>query len=153
MLDELLFEYWIKKTKTVPAEWVIPSNKSVISVKVLLVDTLVPVVLLDVTVCITAPATSYTASGTTLTFQAAPVSGTNNIYVIFRNFAIPSAGGPSLANNNSFAGVNNFAQPLVNSGTIASDITIASGERAMMAGDISINSSTTVTVNGVLTIV
>lgn len=99
------------------------------------------------------PATSYTASGTTLTFQAAPVSGTNNIYVIFRNFAIPSAGGPSLANNNSFAGVNNFAQPLVNSGTIASDITIASGERAMMAGDISINSSTTVTVNGVLTIV
>ena len=49
------------------------------------------------------PATSYTASGTTLTFQAAPVSGTNNIYVIFRNFAIPSAGGPSLANNNSFA--------------------------------------------------
>ena len=32
------------------------------------------------------PATSYTASGTTLTFQAAPVSGTNNIYVIFRNF-------------------------------------------------------------------
>lgn len=99
------------------------------------------------------PATSYTASGTTLTFQAAPVSGTNNIYVIFRNFAIPSAGGPSLANNNSFAGVNNFAQPIVNSGTIASDITIASGERAMMAGDISINSSTTVTVNGVLTIV
>ena len=99
------------------------------------------------------PATSYTASGTTLTFQAAPVSGTNNIYVIFRNFAIPSAGGPSLANNNSFAGVNNFAQPLVNSGTIASDITIASGERAMMAGDVSINSSTTVTVNGVLTIV
>ena len=99
------------------------------------------------------PATSYTASGTTLTFQAAPVSGTNNIYVIFRNFAIPSAGGPSLANNNSFAGVNNFAQPIVNSGTIASDITIASGERAMMAGDLSINSSVTVTVNGVLTIV
>ena len=99
------------------------------------------------------PATSYTASGTTLTFQARPVSGTNNIYVIFRNFAVPSAGGPSLANNNSFAGVNNFAQPIVNSGTIASDITIASGERAMMAGDISINSSTTVTVNGVLTIV
>ena len=97
--------------------------------------------------------TSYTASGTTLTFQAAPGSGTNNIYVIFRNFAIPSAGGPSLANNNSFVGVNNFAQPIVNSGTIASDITIASGERAMMAGDISINSSTTVTVNGVLTIV
>ena len=28
------------------------------------------------------PATSYTASGTTLTFQAAPVSGSNNIYVI-----------------------------------------------------------------------
>ena len=99
------------------------------------------------------PATSYTASGTTLTFQAAPVSGTNNIYVIFRNFAIPSTGGPSLANNNSFVGVNNFSQPIVNSGTIASNITIASGERAMMAGDISINSSTTVTVNGVLTIV
>ena len=101
------------------------------------------------------PATSYTASGTTLDFGSgnAPSSGTNNIYVIFRNFAIPSAGGPSLANNNSFAGVNNFAQPIVNSGTIASDITIASGERAMMAGDISINSSTTVTVNGVLTIV
>ena len=99
------------------------------------------------------PATSYTASGTTLTFQAAPVSGTNNIYVIFRNFAIPSAGGPSLANNNSFVGVNNFAEPLVNSGTISSDITIASGERAMMAGDISIANTKTVTVNGVLTIV
>ena len=33
---------------------------------------------------------SYTATGTTLTFDAAPASGTNNIYVVYRGLAEPT---------------------------------------------------------------
>ena len=33
---------------------------------------------------------SYTATGTTLTFDAAPDSGTNNVYVVYRGLAEPT---------------------------------------------------------------
>jgi phage tail sheath gpL-like len=34
------------------------------------------------------PTTAYSAAGTTLTFTAAPSSGTNNIYVLYRSFKL-----------------------------------------------------------------
>ena len=47
-----------------------------------------------------------------------------------------------------------FRDPLrINDSNILSNITIASGERAMVAGDITIDNGVTLTVNGVLTIV
>jgi hypothetical protein len=41
------------------------------------------------------PTTAYTISGTTLTFTAAPVSGTNNIYVIHRGPAVQTVVPPA----------------------------------------------------------
>lgn len=47
-----------------------------------------------------------------------------------------------------------YRDPLrINASTISNNITIASGERAMVAGDVAINNGITLTVNGVLTVV
>jgi hypothetical protein len=53
---------------------------------------------------------SYTATGTTLTFDAAPDAGTNNVYVVYRGLAEPttrlehSSGQPLAATTGTFSG-------------------------------------------------
>jgi|TARA_B100000902_G_scaffold113034_1_gene114216 hypothetical protein len=53
---------------------------------------------------------SYTATGTTLTFDAAPSSGTNNVYVVYRGLAEPTtrlehpSGQPLAATTGTFSG-------------------------------------------------
>ena len=53
---------------------------------------------------------SYTATGTTLTFDAAPASGTNNVYVVYRGLAEPTtrlehpSGQPLAATTGTFSG-------------------------------------------------
>ena len=53
---------------------------------------------------------SYTATGTALTFDAAPASGTNNIYVVYRGLAEPTtrlehpSGQPLAATTGTFSG-------------------------------------------------
>ena len=53
---------------------------------------------------------SYTATGTTLTFDAAPASGTNNVYVVYRGLAEPTtrlehpSGQPIAATTGTFSG-------------------------------------------------
>ena len=53
---------------------------------------------------------SYTATGTTLTFDAAPAAGTNNVYVVYRGLAEPTtrlehpSGQPLAATTGTFSG-------------------------------------------------
>ena len=53
---------------------------------------------------------SYTATGTTLTFDAAPAAGTNNVYVVYRGLAEPTtrlehpSGQPIAATTGTFSG-------------------------------------------------
>jgi hypothetical protein len=53
---------------------------------------------------------SYTATGTTLTFDAAPDAGTNNVYVVYRGLAEPTtrlehpSGQPIAATTGTFSG-------------------------------------------------
>ena len=53
---------------------------------------------------------SYTATGTTLTFDAAPDAGTNNVYVVYRGLAEPTtrlehpSGQPLAATTGTFSG-------------------------------------------------
>jgi hypothetical protein len=101
-----------------------------------------------------APGDAYTISGSTITFSEALTSSDviNYILVMGNNLSTgtPSAGsvaGAQLANTL-------FRDPLrINDDSIDANITIASTERAMAAGDISVANGVTLTVNGVLTIV
>ena len=64
------------------------------------------------------PTTAYSVSGTTLTFTAAPVSGTNNIYVMHHNTPVSTATHPA-------------AQDLTAANaTLTGDVTIGSGTAA-----------------------
>ena len=101
-----------------------------------------------------APGDAYTISGSQITFSEALTSSDviNYILVMGNNLSTgtPSAGsvtGAQLANTL-------FRDPLrINDASIDGNITIASTERAMAAGDISVANGVTLTVNGVLTIV
>ena len=101
-----------------------------------------------------APGDAYTISGSTITFSD-PLTDNdviNYVLVMGNNLSTgtPSAGsvtGAQLANTL-------FRDPLrINDDSIDTNITIASTERAMAAGDISVANGVTLTVNGVLTIV
>ena len=75
---------------------------------------------------------SYTATGTTLTFDAAPASGTNNVYVVYRGLAEPTtrlehpSGQPLAATTGTFSGA--FTSPGIDDNADATAITISSGE-------------------------
>ena len=100
------------------------------------------------------PNGGFTIQGTNIVFDSALTSSDVIDYIVVMgnslSAGVPSTGsvqGPHLSSNL-------FRDPLrINNATISSDITIASGERAMVAGDISIANSITLTVNGVLTVV
>ena len=86
---------------------------------------------------------AYTVpDGTTLTFTAAPSSGTNNIFVYFLELAAESVT-PAAENKGNFkAGglIRTNAQTLLNS------VTINATENAVMVGDVEVNSGVTLTI-------
>tara|TARA_X000001036_G_scaffold399468_1_gene403150 strand:+ start:16 stop:1209 length:1194 start_codon:yes stop_codon:yes gene_type:complete len=70
---------------------------------------------------------SYTATGTTLTFDAAPDAGTNNVYVVYRGLAEPTtrlehpSGQPLAATTGTFSGAVSGT-----TGTFSGDLTVDS---------------------------
>ena len=92
---------------------------------------------------------SYTATGTTLTFDAAPSSGTNNIYVVYRGLAEPTtrlehpSGQPLAATTGAFSGNVTIGGNLSVTGTGAGAAGITSASTSGTA--ISIDSSNRVT--------
>ena len=98
---------------------------------------------------------SYTASGTALTFDAAPGSGTNNVYVVYRGaseravrFEATDTGatvsGALFTSGSSKTKTDLFQ---VNAQTVSSDVTIASTENASITGPITVATGVTVTVS------
>lgn len=92
---------------------------------------------------------SYTATGTTLTFDAAPASGTNNIYVVYRGLAEPTtrlehpSGQPLSATTGAFSGNVTIGGNLSVTGTGAGAAGITSASTSGTA--INIDSSNRVT--------
>ena len=96
------------------------------------------------------PHSAYTVSGgTTLSFSAAPPTGTNNIYVVYQGKSI----GETTPGENSieFGMIKSINGGYENKASISSNITVASGDNMMIAGPASFTG--TVTVNGTLTVV
>ena len=79
---------------------------------------------------------AYTASGTTLTFSAAPASGTGNIYVIYRGEATINprlehdANSALTATTGTFSGA--FTSPGIDDNADATAITIDSSENVLV---------------------
>ena len=101
-----------------------------------------------------APGDAYTITGSQITFSEALTSSDviNYILVMGNNLSTgtPSAGSVQAAQLSNTL----FRDPLrINDDSIDTNITIASTERAMVAGDISVANGVTLTVNGVLTVV
>ena len=101
-----------------------------------------------------APGDAYTISGSTISFSDALTDNDviNYILVMGNNLSTgtPSAGSIQAAQLSNTL----FRDPLrINDDSIDTNITIASTERAMVAGDISVANGVTLTVNGVLTVV
>ena len=96
----------------------------------------------------------FTIQGTNIVFDSALTSSDVIDYIVVMGNPL-SAGVPSTGSvQGTHLSSNLFRDPLrINNATISSNITIASGERAMVAGDISVANSITLTVNGVLTVV
>ena len=96
------------------------------------------------------PHSAYTISGgTTLSFTAAPPTGTNNIYVVY----IGKSLGENTPGENSieFGMIKSINGGYENKATISSNITVDSSDNMMVCGPASFTG--TVTVNGTLTIV
>ena len=86
---------------------------------------------------------AYSVSGTTLTFSAAPSSGTGNIFVNYLNLQ-----GLSITPVDEFKG--NFREGglfRINAQTLTTDITILPTENANVTGPLTVNSSITLTIN------
>ena len=81
--------------------------------------------------------------GTTLTFSAAPSSGTGNIFV---NYLAPQTGTvtPAAEFKGNFKGGGLFR---TNAQNLTADITILATENAQVTGTLTINSGITITVN------
>ena len=79
------------------------------------------------------PTTAYAVSGTTLTFTGAPVSGTNNIYVMHHNTPVSTATHPA-AQDLTCAG---FTSTGIDDNADATAITIDSSEDVTLSGDLS----------------
>ena len=96
------------------------------------------------------PHSAYTVSGgTTLSFTAAPPTGTNNIYVVY----IGKSLGENTPGENSieFGMIKSINGGYENKATVSSNITVDSSDNMMVCGPVSFTG--TVTVNGTLTIV
>ena len=101
-----------------------------------------------------APGDAYTITGSQITFSD-PLTDNdviNYVLVMGNNLSTgtPSSGSIQAAQLSNTL----FRDPLrINDDSIDTNITIASTERAMVAGDISVANGVTLTVNGVLTVV
>ena len=101
-----------------------------------------------------APSNSFTISGSTLTFAENLVTGDVIDYILDRE---PTTG--TMEPLDASVTADKIASSVmrngirVNSGTLSTNTTIASTERAMVAGTFTIDSSTTLTINGEMTIV
>jgi hypothetical protein len=96
------------------------------------------------------PFSAYSVSGgTTLAFTAAPPTGTNNIYVVYQGKAV----GTTTPGENSieFGMIKSINGGYENLATVSTAITVAATDNMMLCGPVSFTS--TVTVNGTLTIV
>ena len=96
------------------------------------------------------PHSAYTVSGgTTLSFTAAPPTGTNNIYVVY----IGKSLGESTPGENSieFGMIKSINGGYENKATISSNITVDASDNMMVCGPASFTG--TVVVNGTLTVV
>ena len=76
---------------------------------------------------------AYSIAGKTLTFTAAPPTGTNNIYVLVRGKATMST------NNAERFRATLFENPR----TLSDDVTVSSGYNATMAGPVTVSSGVT----------
>ena len=101
-----------------------------------------------------APIDAFSISGSNIVFSESLNANDVIDYVLVMGNAL-STGVPSDGSiQGSKLSSTLFRDPLrINDSNISSNITIASGERAMVAGDIIIDNGVTLTVNGVLTIV
>lgn len=89
-------------------------------------------------------ASAYTVpDGVTLTFTAAPSSGTANIFVNFLDLSIGSIA-PDVAYRGNFKNGGMFR---INAQTLSSDITIVGTENANVTGPLTIASGVTLTVD------
>jgi hypothetical protein len=92
---------------------------------------------------------SYTATGTTLTFDAAPSSGTNNVYVVYRGLAEPTtrlehpSGQPLAATTGAFSGNVTIGGNLSVTGTGAGAAGITSASTSGTAINIDSNNRVT----------
>ena len=96
------------------------------------------------------PFSSYTvAGGTTLSFTAAPASGTDNIYVVYigKSIGETTAG----ANSIEYGMIKAINGGYENKATISSDITVDASDNMMVCGPAAFTG--TVVVNGTLTVV
>ena len=95
------------------------------------------------------PFSAYTVAGQTLSFTAAPASGTNNIYVVFQGKSVgeTTAG----ANSIEFGMIKSINGGYENKATISSDITVDASDNMMVCGPAAFTG--TVVVNGTLTVV
>ena len=89
------------------------------------------------------PTTAYAVSGTTLTFTAAPSSGTANIFV---NFLAPQTGTvtPAAENKGNFKAGGLFR---TNAQNLTANTTILATENAQVTGTFTVDSGVTLTVN------
>lgn len=101
-----------------------------------------------------APQDAFNISGSQIVFTE--TLSTNDVidYILVMGSAL-SSGVPSTGSvQGTHLSTTLFRDPLrINDATISDNITIGTSERAMVAGDITIDNGVTLTVNGVLTIV
>lgn len=95
---------------------------------------------------------AYTASGTTLTFDEAPPSGTGNVYVIYRGEATINprlehdANSALAATTGTFTGA--FTSPGIDDNADATAITIDSGENVLVGKSVTTLNTTGLNING-----
>ena len=101
-----------------------------------------------------APGDAYNISGSQIVFTETLSASDVIDYILVMGSAL-SSGVPSTGSvQGTHLSTTLFRDPLrINDATISDNITIGTSERAMVAGDITIDSGKTLTVNGVLTIV
>ena len=96
---------------------------------------------------------SYTANGTSLTFDAAPSSGTNNVYVVYRGFSertvsFRSAGyfqGENGATGDTASGRGDIFR--VHEKQLDTSVTIAGTDNALCAGPLTLATGVVITVS------
>ena len=101
-----------------------------------------------------APQDAFNISGSQIIFTETLSASDVIDYILVMGSAL-SSGVPSTGSvQGTHLSTTLFRDPLrINDATISDNITIGTSERAMVAGDITIDSGKTLTVNGVLTIV